>query len=440
MTKEYIYPKSVRECAEGKAYIKRASDGTETFVCGSRTLPLNAEAAEIMRSQFAFCRPSRVLAHPRSFGLGDRLGIAGSGQLSCFEGLDVLPVAAQQSVRELTLTGRSFEQVLDAATFAVFREGREGPWGADGDHLKTFDEIDRAVKAGYTMLTLDCSEMIGRGAPPDDERKKRYTAKSFETEGISFVYDSDSLDAICRTYSAAIDHICAVYEKYIKNGNMDFEISIDETSDTTTPQAHFFVANELRLRGVRFETMAPRFCGEFQKGIDYIGDPRLFEADIAAHAAIARKFGYKLSIHSGSDKLSIYPIIAGQTKGHYHVKTAGTSWLEAMKLTAMKAPGLYRRAHALALASFAEALKYYHVSARPDAVPDPESMSDKSLPELFENDAARQLIHITYGQILNSGLREELFALWTECREDYNELLGEHIGRHLSLLGLEKGK
>lgn len=431
-----IYPRSVRECGGGKAYMIRASDGTDRFVFAGEVMPLDARSAEIMRSEFPFCRPSRVLTAPRSFGLGDRLGIAGSGQLSCFEGTDVLPVAAQQSIRELTLTSRSFAEVLDAATFAVFREGWEKPWGADGDHLKTFEEIDRAVKAGYTMLTLDCSEKIGRGGEPTGEQRAYYIGRSFEAESASFSYDQEALSAICRTYGAAVEHICAVYEKYIKAGDMDFEISIDETAETTEPRAHFFVANELIRRGVRFDTMAPRFCGEFQKGIDYIGDVREFEADIAVHAAIARKFGYKLSIHSSSDKFSVYPIIAGQTRLNYHVKTAGTSWLEAMKLAAMKAPGLYRRAHALALASFDEALKYYHVSAAPETLPDLASLGDESLPGLFENDCARQLIHITYGQILASPLREELFRLWRENIEAYNELLRAHIGRHLSLLSI----
>lgn len=431
----YIYPRSVRELKGEKIYMERCGDGTERIVWGEKSMPADHAAAQLLRAEFDFCRPSRVLGAPRTFGVGDRLGKAGDGHLMCFEGRDVLPVLAQQSIRELNLTGRSFEDVLDAATFAVFRQGRERPWGADGDHLKTCEEIEYAISCGYTMLTLDCSEKIGMGGQPTQEQRSLYLSKSFTAEEHELRFDEAGLSRACATYGLAIDYICSVYEKYVAGGELDFEISIDETSEPTAPAEHFFVASELTRRGVRFETMAPRFCGEFQKGIDYIGDIGQFEKEIAVHAAIARRFGYKLSIHSSSDKFSVYPLIARYTRGQYHVKTAGTNWLEAMKLVAMTEPGLYRRAHALALESFAAASKYYHVSARPESIAPLSSLSDGELAGLFENNDARQLIHITYGQLLNSELREELFAVWSRHREEYYALLGRHIGKHLDLLG-----
>ena len=183
---------------------------------------------------------------------------------------------------------------------------------------------------------------------------------------------------------------------------MDFEISIDETITPTTPLQHFFVANELTRRGIRFATMAPRFCGEFQKGVDYIGNLGQFEREFAVHAAIARHFGYKISVHSGSDKFSVFPAVGKLTKGRFHLKTAGTSWLEAMKLVAMKDAGLYREIHTYALSVFEEARKYYHVTTQLNRIPDIKTLSDKELPQLFSHHDARQLIHITYGLILNA--------------------------------------
>src|SRR5699024_11471236 len=114
---------------------------------------------------------------------------------------------------------------------------------------------------------------------------------------------------------------------------IDFEISIDETETITSPVAHFFVANELIQRGVKVVSLAPRFCGEFQKGIDYIGDVDQFEQELSEHALIAEHFGYKLSIHSGSDKFAVFPIMATDTKGVLHVKRAATTCLAAVRVT-----------------------------------------------------------------------------------------------------------
>src|SRR5699024_7212699 len=140
------------------------------------------------------------------------------------------------------------------------------------------------------------------------------------------------------------------YQTYIKplGKKFNFEISIDETETVTSPQAHFFVANELKSNKVNVFSMAPRFCGEFQKGIDYVGDLHQFENELMEHANIASFFGYKLSIHSGSDKFSVFPIIARHTEGVLHVKTAGTNWLEAIRVIAQQNPDLYRRLHRFA--------------------------------------------------------------------------------------------
>ncbi len=411
------------------------------------------ENAELLRELFPFAAPSAVLAEKRTVGTGDRLGLATPGHLRAVSGSGFFPILAQQSVRELTLTGRTFEDVLDCASRAVFREGYTAGWGADGDHLKTPEEVEYALAAGYTMITLDCSahiksakgmslEELRAACGPYDALKEEYLGKDIELPGGIVIHMSEeSLLRALVIYGGAVEFASRIYHEHIKGRPVDFEISIDETDAPTLPEHHYFAARELVKRGVEITTMAPRFCGEFQKGIDYIGDVEQFRSEMKVHAAVAKAFGYKISVHSGSDKFSVFPSVGELTEGHFHLKTAGTSWLEAVKLVSIKDPALYRELHAFALEHFGEATAYYHVTTDLDRVPPLESLSDGELPGLFENSDARQLIHITYGLILTAKkedgsplFRDRLYALWNTYEDDYAELLERHIGRHLSML------
>lgn len=415
--------------------------------------PLDHQNADLLRVLFPFTAPIPVLTRRRTVGVGDRLGIATPGHLRVFARYDASPILAQQSIRELTVTHRTFEDVLDCATFAVFREDFQRGFGADGDHLKTPEEIEYALRCGYKMITLDCSEHINGDAAhldhtaldtayqPDPALEALYLGRSFELGGLKVHFEPDEFRRAVLIYGEALSFIDKIYHIYIQGRPVDFEISIDETQTPTTPLQHFFVSNELRRRGVTFATIAPRFCGEFQKGVDYIGDLDQFTAELKQHAAIADHFGYKLSVHSGSDKFSVFPAVGQETHGHFHVKTAGTSWLEAMKLVAMRDPALYREVHAFALDAFAEARTYYHVTTDLSKIPALDTLSDAELPALFKQNDARQLIHITYGLILTakgpSGADRfytRLYRLWRTYAEDYAQLLDAHIGHHLELL------
>ena len=417
--------------------------------------PLNNANAKAMRKAFPFTAPSRVLGEDRSFGVGDRLGVATPGHIRLFAQYDAYPVFAQQSMRELNLTNRTYEDVLDAATFAVFREGFKKAWGADGDHLKNADDIKSALSLGFTMITLDCSEHINNNvtdenAPPLPKNyADKYVGKEFDIgEKIRLSFSEGELRKIAAIYGNAIAFAVDIYKKLFKKGkyNADLEISIDETSTPTTPLQHYFVARELADAGVAFATLAPRFCGEFQKGIDYAGDLAQFEREIKMHAVIARHFNYKLSIHSGSDKFSVFPSIGKATKSRFHVKTAGTNWLEAMRVAALKDPALYREIHTYALnEAFDEARKYYHVTTNLKNIPGLDTLKDAELPGLFEQNDSRQLIHITYGLILNKknddgsyAFKDRLYKLWQDRAEDYAKALVKHIGKHLSKLGVKK--
>jgi hypothetical protein len=425
-------------------------------VCG-----LTHENRLVLNKYFDYTVPKAFGTQIATIGLGDRLGLASPAHIQTVRGRDVRPILAQQSIRELNLTGRNYKQVLDAACFAAFQEGYKDGFGADGDHLKLEEDIEMSLDLGFTMLTLDCSEKIdndveGKPAATIEEKYNRLSAevrnhyescylnKTFTVGSHTFEFDRASLMKNLLIYGEAIQYMIHIYEKFIKNADreVDFEISIDETATPTDPESHYIVANELNEHKMNVYSVAPRFCGEFQKGIDYIGDIEQFEKELAIHSAIADHFGYKLSIHSGSDKFSVFPIIAKYTKGRFHVKTAGTNWLEAVRTVARINPSLYRRMHQHALERFNEAAAYYHVTTDVDAIKPLDQVSDAELPEYMNEDNARQLLHITYGILLqakdNSGkslFKEEFYRTLIDNEEEYAQSLKNHIGKHLELLG-----
>jgi hypothetical protein len=199
---------------------------------------------------------------------------------------------------------------------------------------------------------------------------------------------------------------------------------------------------------VRVDSLAPRFIGEFQKGIDYRGDLKTFREQFYQHSLIAEYYGnYKISIHSGSDKFSVFPDIGKLATGGIHLKTAGTSWLEAMRLISQKSPALYREMHQFAISAFPEATKLYVVTTDLGRIPKLENLKDGELPMLLEKEDSRQLLHITYGFLLNARDREDkplfrnrFFNALNQYEEDYWSLLEKHIGNHLASLGVRKGE
>lgn len=435
---------------------ERSHDGTVYKLC-----PLTHENRLVLNDFFDHTRPRAIGTQMATIGLGDRLGLASPGHIKTVASRNIRPILAQQSIRELSLTGRTYEDVLDAAAFAVFQEGYKDGWGADGDHLKTTEDIEYALRLGFSMLTLDASEHIDnavmhlseaeveqRYQEIDAELRARlendYANRSFTIEGASIEMSLAALKRYVLIYGKAITFMVEIYRKYIANAGreIDFEISIDETATPTDPAAHYFVAKELERAGVQVYSMAPRFCGEFQKGIDYIGDLEQFERELAVHAAICDHFGYKLSVHSGSDKFSVFPLVAKYTNGRFHLKTAGTNWLEAMRTVARVNPGLYRRMHEYAAQHVDEALQYYHITADFSRIRPLNETADEDLPSYMDDNDARQLIHITYGILLTakdeqgrSLFKDEFYATLHEHEEAYESALMAHIGKHLELLG-----
>ncbi|MDU4961877.1 MAG: tagaturonate epimerase family protein [Sporomusaceae bacterium] len=433
---------------------------------GGRTVrkaPLSHANAVVIRRWFPFARPVAFGRQGVSIGLGDRLGLAGPGHLRIIRKTKARPVLAQQSIRELNLTGRRYEDVLDSATWAVLQEGYHLGYGADGDHLKTADEVRQALALEFSMITLDCSEQIDNRVaamskgqiaaayrevpqPVRDELERLYLDQGFTVGGQELFFDPTTLREIVLTYRQALDFIGEIYGSVVQScpRPVDFEVSIDETMTPTTPEAHYFVAAELERRGVVAASLAPRFCGEFQKAIDYIGDIDQFRREFVLHAAIADHFGYRLSIHSGSDKFSVYPVIGEITGERVHVKTAGTNWLEALKVIAAKKPSLFREIYMFAREHFAEAAAYYHVTTDLAKAPDPEQLADVDLKKVLLQADGRQVLHITYGLILTAKqadgswrFRDTIYKTLEVEEDAYADTLFLHIQKHLLKLGME---
>ncbi|MDD5599272.1 MAG: tagaturonate epimerase family protein [Victivallaceae bacterium] len=427
----------------------------------ARKCSLDEHNAKVLRKHFPWTAPVSLRDRKTTIGCGDRLGLAAAGHIAAVKNFEVTPVLAQQSIRELDLTGRTYRQVVDDATFMVFQCGYKDGYGADGDHLKTIEDIDVALAADMPMITLDLSEVMNAAAgdweqdkidkayaklPPAARKRIEadYAGRKFSFGKSIIDFDAPTARRCAVMYLDALDFADKVHRHLVsrRGAKFDLEISIDETTSPTLPAHHLFIARELVCREVEFTSLAPRFIGEFQKAIDYIGDPEEFDRQFRVHADIARNNGdYKVSIHSGSDKFTVYPTIGEMTGMRLHVKTAGTSWLEAVTVIAENDPVLYRVMHKCALDNFNKMLALYHITADITKIPDVDELCDEDLPGLMEMAEARQLLHITYGPILNDRtIRPLFFEAMHKFEKEYLERLKVHFTKHLTLLGVPPKK
>ena len=274
------------------------------------------------------------------------------------------------------------------------------------------------------------------------------SGKVFDVEGLEIHFDQHTLGRAAVKYGKAITHVTMMYRHLVETAGQrrfELEVSVDETEQPTSHAEHFYIASELKRMGVKWVSLAPRFIGRFEKGVDYIGDLDEFKRDFAGHAAIARYFGgYKLSLHSGSDKFSIYPIAARLSNGSVHFKTAGTSYLEALRTIAAVDADLFREIYLFAHEHYETDRVSYHVSAEvtkagaslalgKDGLP-----ADVQLPLLLSDFHAREILHVTYGSVLTEKTADGQFLFYDRFisilhanPEAYTENLKNHFIRHL---------
>ena len=388
------------------------------------------------------------LALRPSFGFGDRLGLATPGHIAVVRQTSFAPVFAQQSVRENTRTGRTPQQVMDDAKRAVDAAKWDLPWGADADHLKRVEDIPPFVEAGYTFFTIDPGEYVDNSADTDSLDVLKQKVRSTNWDEVSTFYsnqddeltwgqfakspqgDAELLMRAVVKYGKVIQHAAMMFQRLSQMmDEFDFEISVDETESPTTPFEHYIIASELTRLGVRFTSLAPRFSGRFEKGVDYIGDLNALDAELVKHAAVTAHFGtYKLSLHSGSDKFSVYPLIAKYWGERIHLKTAGTSYLEALRVLAKHTPDFFLKIYSLACECYEVDKRTYHVSAQLDRLP-----STNDLPSLLDDFHAREILHVTFGSVL-ARFGTELKETLEKFETAYLEGLQAHFEKHLRLL------
>ncbi len=394
----------------------------------------------------------RPLGLGTSAGFGDRLGIATAGHVRALRsvGGTIAPIFAQQSIREMTRTQRTPQEVLDDATWGAFEAGWHGGVGADADHLKTTEDIDRCAGVGFSFFTLDPSAHVDNAAATYESDQlnqkldalpwaslyssraelERYIGQMVDLGHRKLVLEQEGVWRFAVKYATALAHVLQL-SRYLERLRIPFEleVSVDESDSPTTALEHYLFAQELRRLGVGFVSLAPRFVGHFEKGVDFIGDLDELAQSLQDHAAIARLCGpYKLSLHSGSDKFSVYPLIAEATRGLLHLKTAGTSYLEALRVVARQEPALFQAIWALAQARFEMDKASYHISGRLDKVPTPSR--DDEWVNLLEQFDARQILHVTFGSVLGE-FKPALMQALRQHQEAHYQGLAAHFERHL---------
>ena len=286
-----------------------------------------------------------------SFGVGDRFAHQAKAQLQAFENLAAQGVIVSpvwnKSNREHQFIGSEPTSVLEAARAAVKACGWSHPWHVDADHIR-LQTVDRFIEAS-DFFTIDVAETIGQ--MPSRDLVTGFINKHPELLGEiaipgmaePFEITRERLARIAHKYLLAAREAGAIHRHIAERkggvGSFIAEVSMDETDQPQTPSELLIILALLADEGVRIQTIAPKFTGRFNKGVDYVGDRTQFAVEFNDDLAVIRyavkHYGLpenlKLSVHSGSDKFSLYPIISKairRTGAGLHVKTAGTTWLE----------------------------------------------------------------------------------------------------------------
>ncbi len=369
-----------------------------------------------------------------SIGLGDRFGHQGSAQLKAIiaaseKGIDITPVWNKSNREHITIGTQPIDVRIEADSVTK-SAGFNKPYFVDADHIN-LDTVDRFIECS-DFFTIDVASYIGKkaGEAEIDEflsGVEKYTGDlKIEGTKLSFKTTKSQIKQIAEKYLfAAIKagEIYRIIEKVKGNGNFITEVSMDEVPQPQTPVELFFILKMLASENIPVQTIAPKFSGRFNKGVDYVGDPQLFakefESDLMVIDYAVKEFGLpenlKMSIHSGSDKFAIYPHIGSIIKKYdkgIHLKTAGTTWLEEVIGLAEsdgEALGFVKKIYAESLEKIAELCAPYadvidiNVSSLPSKQEVSEWTSKKFADTLRHipgspdyNPNMRQLIHVAY--------------------------------------------
>jgi hypothetical protein len=398
-----------------------------------------------------------------SFGIGDRFNHQGKAQLESLirarkSGVEIIPVW-NKSNREHLIVKSTPQQTRREADEAVSSLNWDLPYFVDADHINLIT-VDKFI--GYCdFFTIDVADYIGKAAVDEDIQEYIATNSKFigklAIPGITepILIDSDFLRAFALKFLTAIEEAGKIYRYIAKNsdgGEFIPEVSMDEVPEPQSPAELFFILQTLAARKVPLQTIAPKFTGRFNKGVDYKGDlvkfRKEFEQDLLVISHAIKVFrlpeNLKLSIHSGSDKFALYPII-GELIHKYdmgiHIKTAGTTWLE--EITGLAAAGnegleIARLIYRNAFERKEELCKPYATVIEIDeaALPDPSAVlkwnKEKFVSTLKHikghpdyNPNFRQLLHVGYKVAAELGNR------YYESLEKFSDIIGKNVSENI---------
>jgi hypothetical protein len=398
-----------------------------------------------------------------SVGIGDRFTHQAKAQLqACIEaqqhGVEVVPVW-NKSNREHTIIGSEPSSTRQAADAAVKALAWNKPYFCDADHV-ALQTVDRFLSS-CDFYTIDVADSIGLSAPDAETEDfvKRHPELlgqiNLGNSGDSFEITTGDLKRTAEKFLAAVKKAGMVYRKIESEKgaeNFVMEISMDETDSAQSPMELLIILAAIADERIPIQTIAPKFSGRFNKGVDYVGNVEKFECemarDIAAIAHAVREYGLpenlKLSIHSGSDKFSIYPTIHAIMQRFHagvHLKTAGTTWLEEL-IGLAEAGGdgleLVKEIYAKAFAHRDELCGPYAtvIDIDPAKLPPPDEVSRWSSEEYTSalrhvpgaaayNSSFRQLLHVGFKIAAKMGSR------YLELLEANEDIIAKNVTENL---------
>ena len=398
-----------------------------------------------------------------SMGIGDRFARQGTAQLDAMilakqQGAEVTPVW-NKSHREHTIVGSRPEDVRAEADAAVATRDWQSPYFVDADHigLKTVD----GFAAASDFFTLDVADSIGN-APPSDaldaftRRHQQYVGR-LDIPGIDRPLEitEETIRDAAATFLLAVTEAGEIYRRVVElKGTDDFitEVSMDETDRPQTPVELLFILAAVADQQIPAQTIAPRFSGRFNKGVDYVGDvdrfTREFEEDLAVIDFAVNEFGLpanlKLSVHSGSDKFSIYgPIRRAMLKfdAGVHLKTAGTTWLEELiGLASAGGDGLAiaKEVYANALGRFDELCGPYAsvIDIDPAGLPSPEvvdAWDEEALATALRHDPTCEAYNSNLRQLLHVGYKvaAELGPRYLDALDKHADVVAQNVTENI---------
>lgn len=398
-----------------------------------------------------------------SFGCGDRFGRQGIAQLQTFVdarnlGLDIEPVW-NKSHREHQTVGTGFSSVREEADAAVAALKWNQPYHVDADHIR-LDTVDGYIPYS-DFFTLDVAAQIGGAVDAETEeefvRDMRSYSGSLSIPGIPepISVTDELLRTVGRRYLAAVQEAGRIYRHVLnRKGDAPFitEVSIDETELPQTPEELFFILAAISREGIPVQTIAPKFFGRFNKGVDYVGDlarfEREFRDDLHVIDLAVAEFGLpenlKISVHSGSDKFSIYPIIRHATQEHgcgLHLKTAGTTWLEEIiGLAEAGGEGLQiaREVYRISFGRFDELCAPYSAVIDIDrntlpAPDDVDTWSGQMFAQTLRHDQNEPLYNRQFRQLLHVGYKvaAEMGARYTDALEHFKDEVARQVQENI---------